>query len=92
MLGGHWQRGNWNLGREANKGGYRQEMREVRITAAAEMVKVNGWIRNRLCKQDQRLANGMAVMNEGEKGINMNLDCYFTSHLGKAMKRLSRMG
>ena len=58
-------------------------MREVRITAAAEMVKVNGWIRNRLCKQDQRLANGMAVMNEGEKGINMNLDCYFTSHLGK---------
>ena len=34
----------------------------------------------------------MAVMNEGEKAINMNLDCYFIGHLGKAMKRLSRMG
>lgn len=42
MLGGHWQRGNWNLSREANKGGYRQEMREVHITAAAIMIKVNG--------------------------------------------------
>ena len=85
-------RGQTGISWEANRGGGRQEMREVRITAAAEMVKVNGWIRNRFCKQDQRLANGMAVMNEGEKGINMNLDCYFTSHLGKAMKRLSRIG
>lgn len=54
MLGGYWPVANWNLSWEVNRGGGRQEMREVRVTAAAIMVKVNGWIRNRFWKQDQK--------------------------------------